>query len=148
MEEEQKDVLLLTLNINLKLVNMDISCVNDINNLLLITMTETEKWFFYSSLESKLLEISENNYIFVETIISKSNLENKAYLLMRNKGINIMHNRSQYDIKEYVATALDTIYINITPSQEFNLYQILARLAIADGSPTLIKLTIDKIQLL
>ena len=148
MEEVQKDILVLMLNINLKLINKDSTCVNDINSLLLIAMTENEKQLAYGNLESKFLEIAENNYLFIESVISNSNLENKLYLLMKCKGKNVLRNISQYNLKDYVTLALNTIYTGITPRQEFDLYQMLARLAIMEGSPELIQLTINKIQLL
>ncbi|MBK5239838.1 hypothetical protein [Clostridium sp.] len=148
MEKVQKDILVLMLNINLKLINKDSTCVNDINSLLLIAMTENEKQLAYGNLESKFLEIAENNYLFIESVISNSNLENKLYLLMKCKGKNVLRNISQYNLEDYVTLALNTIYTGITPRQEFDLYQMLARLAIMEGSPELIQLTINKIQLL
>lgn len=148
MEETQKAILISILNINLKLTNKDATCVSDINNLILNTTIDSEKSFVNNNLGDRLLALAEENFSFVESVISNCNLVNKEYLSVKIKAVNAMRNKTQYNLKDFVTTALNTVYTVITPAERFGLYQILVKLAIMEGSSELIQLTISKIQLL
>ena len=148
MEDLQKTILISILVINTKLTNKDISYVDDVNILLSNVLTSEENRSIYESIENTILNLTEKEFKFVEDTILKTNLDTKQYLFTVAKNIDVLKNIDKYNVPEYINTFLVAVYTNITPQQEFAIYQMIVKISIIHGDPILIKTVIDKIQTL
>jgi len=148
METSQKEVLTSILTINLKLINKDITCVDDINDLLTADLSYSDKEMLNNTLDNNLQSICVEDFNFVKAVINESNLINKEYLLAKFQSIDVINNMDKYDIKQYLTSAFAKTYTGITSQEEYWLYQSYVRLSIAQGDSEIIRLAIDKIQAL
>lgn len=148
METSQKEILTSILTINLKLINKDITCVYDINDLLTADLSYSDKEMLNNTLDNNLQSICVEDFNFVKAVINESNLINKEYLLAKFQSIDVINNMDKYDIKQYLTSAFAKTYTGITSQEEYWLYQSYVRLSIAQGDSEIIRLAIDKIQAL
>jgi len=148
METSQKEILTSILTINLKLINKDITCVGDINDLLTDDLSYSDKEMLNNTLDNNFQSICVEDFNFVKTVINESNLINKEYLLAKFESIDVINNMDKYDIKQYLTSAFAKTYTGITSQEEYWLYQSFVRLSIAQGDSEIIRLAIDKIQAL
>ncbi|GEM_PF-6807231 len=148
METSQKEILTSILTINLKLINKDITCVDDINDLLTADLSYSDKEMLNNTLDNNLQSICVEDFNFVKAVINESNLINKEYLLAKFQSIDVINNMDKYDIKQYLTSAFAKTYTVITSQEEYWLYQSYVRLSIAQGDSEIIRLAIDKIQAL
>lgn len=147
MEIVQKNNLTTMLGIKLKLMNKDLGCIEDINSILkLEELSLQESELLNDIIDTYFQETCIDDFDFVKKILNEINIANRDYLLAKYESIHVLYKPEKYNLTDYIFDTLDKKFTDITNEQEFTLYQIISRLSIIEGSPEIIKLTIDKIQ--
>lgn len=147
MDIQQKNNLTDILSIKLKLSNKDLSCIDDINRILQTdVLGESDKALLQDIIIMAFEKICIKEISFIKEVLQNTELPNKEYLLARFESNYVLFNRDKYNLTDYIFDTLDKNFTGITEQEEVALYQIISRLSVLEGSPEIIKLTMDKIQ--